>query len=276
MSVCAVLLVKDEADVIEPVLRHLREQVDYVLVSDNGSTDGTKDILRDFCFEAPLAWLDVYDDEDPAYYQSRKTTSLAMRALERGHTWVVPCDADEVWHVNDTERTLSEFLAGLAPDIQIVTAQLFHHIPSALDLPATPPHTGAIRGEEYEPNPARRIGYRKREHAGLPKVACRLRPDLVIHAGNHGASTDGTALRSGGLSVRHFSWRSREQYLRKIRNGERAYAATDLPEDTGLHWRMWADHSDEAVMDHFDTWYYSRDPGGDPDLIYDPAPVSGP
>ena len=35
-----------------------------------------------------------------------------------------------------------------------------------------------------------------------------------------------SALVAGGLVIRHFSWRSEEQYLRKIRNGQAAYAAT--------------------------------------------------
>jgi len=114
---------------------------------------------------------------------------------------------------------------------------------------------------------------RNRERGALPKVACRLRPDLTILDGNHGAATTGTALRVGGLCVRHFSWRTREQYLRKIRNGAAAFAATDLPADTGAHWRVWDDALDEAIMEHFDTWFYASHPERDDALILDPAPA---
>lgn len=259
MTVAAVMLVKDEADIIEAVVRHLATQVDEVIVADNLSTDGTQALLAELAGELPnVSWQ---LDREVGYYQSRKTTALALDAYGRGHRWVIPCDADEVWYAPDM-RPLREFLGGVAPDIQIVSADLYNHLPSALDDPEIL-------------NPVARIGWRQRAHGALPKVACRLRPDLVIHAGNHSASTSGTALAVPGLVIRHFSWRSREQYLHKIRVGEAAYAATDLPENIGAHWRMWQAANDDAILEHFDTWFRSADPHADSTLIYDPAPVSG-
>lgn len=254
MSVAAVMLVKDEADIIGHTLRHLAGHVDEIIVNDNLSTDGTRDVLHgDYGVS-----LIVHEDRNIAYYQSAKTTQLAMEAFDRGHQWVVPCDADEFWYAWDG-RAIRDMLAGLAPDVQIVDAQLYNHIPTSMD--------------KWDPNPFLRIGWRKREHGMLGKVACRLRPDLVIHAGNHDASTDGTAVRSGGLVVRHFSWRSAEQYVRKIRNGERAYAATSLPPDTGAHWRGWGDVPDDALAEHFKRWFWSAAPLEDDSLMYDPAPA---
>ena len=44
--ICAVGMVKDEIDIIEPVLRHLvAEGVDRILLLDNLSTDGTSETL---------------------------------------------------------------------------------------------------------------------------------------------------------------------------------------------------------------------------------------
>ena len=119
--------------------------------------------------------------------------------------------------------------------------------------------------------------------SSLPKVAVRLRPGLVIDAGNHGARFHGHAapLSGGGLRVNHYSWRSAEQYGRKIRNGARAYAATDLPEGVGAHWRMWGDPDapdlEERAAEHFRTYFHASRPpyapgSSDPtSLIYDPA-----
>jgi hypothetical protein len=90
--------------------------------------------------------------------------------------------------------------------------------------------------------------------------------------GNHSASFDGCGLTVPGLVIRHYSWRSEEQYLRKIRNGERAYAATTMPETTGGHWRMFAGAEDQAVRDHFWRWFHTSDPYADSSLIFDPAP----
>jgi hypothetical protein len=280
------MLVKDEADIVGYTVEHLLGQVDHVIVADNGSTDGTKDILgriQESVSDGGFR-LTLIDDDNPAYYQSQKTTELAMLALDAGHSWVVPCDADEWWYATDGRR-LADFLDGLAPDVQIVDAPLYNHLPTALDPPAECDHCRSsgiepglagvpcrVCAGEVRPNPFARLGWRKREHGALGKVAARLRPDLIIEAGNHGATTAGTALRSSGFVVRHFSWRSPEQYVRKIRNGERAYAATDLPPQLGVHWRMWEGVPDEALADHFRTWFWSADPTADSSLIYDPAP----
>ena len=271
MSTAAVLLVKDELDILPSVLPHMLAQVDQVIVSDNMSTDGTREWLHD-CDDDRLL---VLDDLEPAYYQSRKTTELAMRALDAGHSWVVPCDADEVWYVQaDPERRIADYLAGTAPDVQIVKAELYNHIPTASDPPAEFNELNE-NGEKIsgQRTMVERIGWRKREHGALPKVACRLHHELVIHAGNHSAYYPGVALAVDGLCIRHFSWRTAEQYLLKLRNGERAYAASDLPEGIGTHWRMFAEATDETIREHFDRWFFSRDPELDDSLIYDPAPV---
>lgn len=254
MSVAAVLLVKDEVDLIGDVITHLEGQVDEIIVQDNLSTDGTKEILEG-------RNVTLVNDREVGYWQSRKTTALAARALSRGHQWVIPCDADEVWYAPDG-RPLNEYLGGMGPDVQIVSAQLFNHIPTVRDDPA-------------DPWVFRRIGWRKRDHAPMGKVACRLHPALIIHAGNHSAELPGVCLQVGGLVIRHFSWRTPEQYLRKIRNGERAYRATRLPETTGAHWRMFENATDEAVMDHFRQWFFSGNPEADDTMIYDPAPIGG-
>lgn len=257
MSTCAVMLLKDEEDVLEPVLRHLLTQVDYVIAADNLSTDGTRGILEALAAEG--APVQAVDDPEVGYTQADKTTELARHALARGFDWVLPCDADEVWYAPDGRR-VADWLDGLTPDVQVVTAELYNHLPTAED--------------EDDPNPVSRIGWRKRERGALPKVCARCRPDLRIGMGNHAATTDGTGLTAPGLVIRHFSWRSAEQYLRKIRNGSAAYAASGLPETYGAHWRMFDGATDDAIRDHFRTWFWSAAPRADATLIFDPAPAS--
>lgn len=262
-----------------------------MIVADNLSTDGTFDILSALAAEDDR--LLVRTDEERAYFQSQKTTRLAMEALERGHRWIVPCDADEWWYAPD-QRRIADYLAGVPPDTMYVEADLYNHLTSALDPPAECERcdsSGIAVSERLgestiemvedpcsacsglmEPNPVRRIGWMQREPAPLQKVACRLRPGLVIRQGNHSAWAPGTGLTIPGLRIRHFSWRSPEQYLRKIRTGSAAYAASDLPADAGGHWRMWDGKPDEAVIDHYHQWFWSADPGRDDSLVYDPAP----
>ncbi len=114
-------------------------------------------------------------------------------------------------------------------------------------------------------------------------MGARLVEGLEVEAGNHGVTIDGERPRlvAGGLRVNHYSWRSPAQYGRKIRNGARAYAATDLPEDVGVHWRMWGDPEspdlEERAAEHFRRYFHAccppRAPGSEDNggLIYDPS-----
>lgn len=255
MTVAAVMMVKDEVDVVGYTIEHLLTQVDHVYVLDNGSTDGTRDLLR-YCPDR----VTVEDDPEVGYWQSRKTTELAARALQDGHRWAVPVDADELWTTDDG-RTIRDLLLGQTPDVQLVKAVMWHYLPTGHD-------------DLAEPDPFRRIGWRLPAPGALPKVACRTSPRLVIHAGNHGADTDPADghLTAGGLTIRHYSWRSKEQYVKKIVNGAAAYRATDLPDDVGAHWRMFGPSPDaDRIAAHFDRHFWRRDPHAD-GLVYDPAP----
>lgn len=265
MSVAAVVLCKDESDIIETTIRHLLTQVDEVIVADNLSSDGTYEILQGLPVELLV-------DDEVGYYQASKTTRLARIALEHGHNWVVPCDADEIWYSN--LGTVAELLA--LTDAMIVTAEMFDHVATSAD--------------PDEPDPVLRIGWRRRERGALPKVACRLDANLRIAMGNHSAHyTDARAFATlvHGLVIRHFPYRSEAQFISKAVNGAAAYkAAKNLPEGFGAHWRSYGDMvervGEQGAIDWYRTWFYSDTPPLPPQgcrenreqtLIYDPAPV---
>ncbi len=158
-SVCAVMLVKDEADVIGYTIEHLLTQVDSIIVSDNGSTDGTRELLGEY---AEAGQIGLEDDDDVAYWQSRKTTALAEKARELGFDWVIPCDADERWR-SDDGTPIRTYLRGVTPDVRVIQACLFHYMPTLLD-------------DRSESNPFARIGWRwyrsKSNIRDMPNGSC--------------------------------------------------------------------------------------------------------
>lgn len=263
--VVGVTMVRDEADIIEWTVLHMLGQCDAVIVADNGSVDGTREKLEALLY---LGGLHIRDDREVGYWQSQKMTALAQEAAALGATWVVPFDADELWLSRDG-RPLCCALNDLPESVLIAQADLWDHVATAKDP-----------GGE---NPVRRMGWRRPSPAPLPKVAVRPLVDLTIAQGNHSASFSdhdlpGTAANL--LTVRHFPYRSPDQVLRKIRNGAQAYAATDLPEEQGAHWRQWGAFSDEQIADLFRKWHWRADPGRplsidgehQPPLVFDPAP----
>ena len=121
-GVCAVLLVKDEADIIGSTVGHLLEQVDHVVVVDNLSTDATAEIAAGLGAE-------VATDPEPAFLQGRKMTAWAHEMQERGFKRIVPCDADEFWYSYEG-ATLSSRLSSLNPEIDVAVAPVFNHVPT--------------------------------------------------------------------------------------------------------------------------------------------------
>lgn len=261
MTVTAVSMVKDEADIIEATVRHMAGQVDRVIVADNMSTDGTRQILDKLAVELPT--LTVVDDNEPAYYQSAKMTALAVRAAQDGATWIVPFDADEIWHVSVGGGALSiaDTLVGQPAEVTIADAFLFNHLRTALDVPHDDPVVSMV--------------WRQQEQARLRKVAFRYTDGAVIHQGNHDVHLPNGGIRSACLEVRHFPVRSAEQFIRKALNGAQAYSLTDLPQSQGEHWRGYGrlyDHYGEEGLKavyHDHWWYMSPSDAG---LVRDPAP----
>lgn len=263
MTVVGISMVKDEADIIAGTIRHMLAEVDELLVADNGSTDGTRQILGELARTLPLI---VVDDPDPAYRQSVKMSRLAgFAARNLDARWIVPFDADELWYSDAGQ--IAEVLAATGPPVAY--AQLTDHLRTALDVD--------------DPDPFRSMTWRHEQPAPLPKIAFRWEPGATIHQGNHGVSlpsaqpiVDALAAKPPVLAVRHFPVRSPEQFAAKARNGAAAYAAApDLPADMGAHWRAWGQlhdqGGDELLGDVFRAhwWYLSPTDAG---LRHDPAP----
>ena len=242
-------MVRDELDIIEPVVRNMVAQgCDLLIVADNLSTDGTRDLLCALADELPVS---VVDDREVAYYQSIKMTRLAHEAGRAGADWVVPFDADEVFYAPDG-RSMAEVLRSAAADV--VTASGFDHVVTPYDDP-------------LDPNPVSRVCYRRTFPQKFPKVAFRYSPRVALHMGNH--DVDGWGSRQGGLEYRHFQYRSLAQMTRKLRAGKAAYDASDIHPGHGTHWREGGALSDGELAA---KWCgLSHEQG----LVFDPAPFRG-
>ena len=261
-SAWAVTMMRDEEDVAGHVLRHMvSEGFDGIIVADNMSRDGTRAQLEAVARDAACRVI-IVDDPVVGYFQSAKMTKLARDAAELGATHIVPFDADEIWY-HPTQR-IGDFLRDLPADVGFAPAQLTNHFPSAHDAPSS--------------NPFQSIVWRDPAPASLPKIAFQFDPDAMIEQGNHvvhlGRHASTRAIWE--LQIRHFPYRSEDQFVRKALNGKQAYdAAPTLPQDMGAHWRSYGSvvetHGAQAAVDHFRAHFWYADPVSR-GLVHDPAP----
>jgi hypothetical protein len=96
MRIVMTLMVRDEIDLIDlQIAFHLAAGVDFVVVTDHESVDGTTEILEEYARQGVLHRIPV---SSPVKRQSEWVTRMArMAAIEFGADWVINSDADEFW-----------------------------------------------------------------------------------------------------------------------------------------------------------------------------------
>ncbi|WP_294603176.1 glycosyltransferase family 2 protein [uncultured Rothia sp.] len=215
-----ITMVKNEADIIEQTIRHLLNQgVEQILVADNGSTDGTYELLQELSKTLPVH---VIQDREVAYYQSEKMTWLADQVTEAGAEWIVPFDADEFWY--GVSAPLAEVLRS-QKGRAIELTKLYNIFPN-------------LDGTSFNID--------SKPYWDL-KVCFSAWKGAVITMGNHEVVTPGVQ-KLDEVAIIHYPWRSIEQFTRKMQQGAKALEATDLPEHMGYHWRQNADITLESAL----------------------------
>ncbi len=130
MRLVAVSIVKNEADIIEPFVRHTLAWVDHHLVFDHDSTDGTREILAALQREGlPIT---LYTDDDLGNLQQARSNFLTRRAAQSfAADWILPLDADEIL-TGPSRAALGKILTGLAPD-RPASLPLLNYFPTTED-----------------------------------------------------------------------------------------------------------------------------------------------
>lgn len=243
------LMVRDEADIVGAMLEHHREQgIDHVVITDNGSVDGTSEILQQFAADG---FATVWHDPVHRKQQFATVTRMARYAAsDLGADWVINADADEFWASADPRRTVRDELERVAQEVPYLTVPV-------VNLTGAPARDGSGLG---------RLRYRdirsdaQLRAAGIPfpptaDAVHRGHPDVEVSQGNHFVSAPGW--EAGGaatdaLIVLHLPWRSWRQYEQKVRLAGQAYLSnpdlTPSPRHHGMQdFRRWEDGRLEDV-----------------------------
>ena len=207
MRLVMTLMVRDEIDVLTVALdAHLALGVDHVVAIDNGSSDGSADVLRAYADRGVLTLL---DGDASVFDQAEEVTRMARHAAaELGADWVINVDGDEVWW--PVAGTLADVLAGVPDEFGVVLVPRSDFRPSDA---GTGPYWDRMRVRDS-------AGHSVQGTRLVPKVAHRARADVCVAFGNHGATVPADDLRWAPplplIDVLHFPMRSYEQLVRKI------------------------------------------------------------
>jgi hypothetical protein len=226
MKIVMTLLVRNEDDILEENLLYHKEMgVDFFIVTNHRSTDGTTEILEHY---KNKGWLEVITETSETYNQGVWVTGMARRACtEYSADWVINNDADEFW-VPGT-GTLSEYFKAVPADVGKLYA-------NRLDFFYRPFNDAAF----YEALLFREwvCKWKKCCHRGVS--------DITVEIGNHGAYSE--ELNAGhfrdlaamnGMRVLHYPIRSFDRYRDKIAQGAQYMLNTPgIPRDSGFHWKM--------------------------------------
>jgi hypothetical protein len=269
------LMVRDEADIIAAMIEHhIAQGVDLIIATDNGSVDGTAEILERY---AAAGVVELHHDPVQRKQQSVVVTGMARRAYTFHRAdWVINGDADEFWVPVDRSLTLREALENIPVEIQSWRVPV-------INMTGMPAETGAgldrlvYRDERPDETLMQSAGLHAQPTANAIHIGFA---DISVRQGNHFVNLEskGEPDAAFALEVLHYPWRSWEQYSHKVEVTGLAYEASPNLRPSPNHHGM-RDYRRLRAGRLYDFYVYRhplvRERGEDlsPDFVFDDSLV---
>jgi len=264
MRLAMSILVRDEADIIESNVRfHASKGVDCFIVTDNGSVDGTRDILADLqkSFD-----LHIIDEPSHTIDQDLWVTRMAHQLRDaKSADWVINNDADEFWYPSGgnlklaIEKTLTEAEAvpeligalrckrhNMLPSHELVGRGEYRFTDNCYRVLCTwfPPETAV----QWHDN-----GSHIMIRTVLGKVVTRLDGLNQIDMGNHGADHALAQTDTDDISIYHYPIRDYAQFEKKVVNyGQSLLNNERFAQNISRHLRHWYEQYEaERLRDEY-------------------------
>ena len=223
------LLVRNEIDIIAHWVSYHLPKVDMLIVTDNGSIDGTREFLENHKKD-----IIIIDEPAHNFAQDKWVDRMIHTAKSKGAKWIINSDADEFW-IGDFKEVIDKY----KDDYNTLRVPSFVYVPTDRD-------------DESEPNPLYRMNHRLIRPRNAQEAMCFGSWNKMIHTvngfdkielGNHqvhfkkGVERNIKNVEERDLYIRHYCERSFDHYRRKYIQGGEAYKLSPLPANYGFHWR---------------------------------------
>lgn len=212
-------MVKNEIDIIETFIRYHLSFLDGMVILDNGSTDGTKEIILRLIKEDLPIHL-IFDDS-PAYNQSEMTTDMFYETIRRFNPkFILPLDVDE-FLTSYSGKNIRDILDKEAVNDAVNYISWVTYVPTEKD-------------DESEMDVLKRIKHRRSEQNNydekiLISTSIANKYKIKIKHGNHGLEKINNVYfeenKLTNLNLAHFPVRSIEQMKSKYIVGWLAHLA---------------------------------------------------
>jgi hypothetical protein len=214
-KVWSVSMVRNEADIVEPWVRHNAAILDGMAIIDHGSIDGTLEILTALARERlPLVLI---KSATPGYLQEQITTATARDVFRQtGADFVMPLDADEFVKIRSRDE-FDRALRAIPPRMN----GLMHWLTYVPDFAKAPEGILALLASARRMSPERQTF----EKALMSRYLLE-RPDATLANGNHYVANKlrGSAeeaepharIRDEFAALAHVPIRSAAQFVTKV------------------------------------------------------------
>lgn len=234
IKVVAITRVLNEADVIEALVRHTAAYVSHHVFLDNGSADGTLEILSSLKKEG--VQLTVFQSRAVTFNDGEGLTFLYQIAnREHAPDWVVSIDADEFIDDRKISGGLLAYLRNLTVNndpIECISIPMVNYIATSSDNHSEP--NVAVRLVRRQPEPS--DAYKIILKGGLPE------DDIVVGNAHYAYLKSRTLneMKNHNIWLSHYPERSSFQYIAKFVRGWSKVVATgqhEINKNTSYHYR---------------------------------------
>jgi hypothetical protein len=245
MKLVLTLLARDEADIVEEWLAfHLNAGADFVVATDNRSTDGTTDVLERYAREGHVHL--IHEPGEDLRQDEWVTRMARLAATDFGADWVINSDADEFWWPRGA--SLRDVLAAVPPRYGTVGAFLRMFVPRPAGEGSFAERM-TVRFSALAP-----INDPASLYKPIRKVVHRAHPEIRLTRGNHAVLDSPFDPLRGWfpIEVFHFPLRSVEQAIHKAELQGTAFEQIERS-PTAYHANMFRAFRDGTMDEYYDS-----------------------